>query len=157
VAGGIMKAKLADSIHYGLHFMNKEDSIHDVVLKMIELNIGAMVIGTKERVEGIFSERDLMKRVFGQNFDPKSTPIEAVMTKEVIVITENEDPLEVLGIFRELKIRHLLVVDEKEQAVGMLGMRDLMDFMLSHLQNENEALGEVLLEKVSADLSLIRG
>ena len=76
-------------------------------------------------LKGIFSERDLLRRCIIKDIDLKTTIVDDVMTKEVIVI-ESSDTIEYcMKIMKQENIRHIPVI-EKDKLIGMLSMKDLM-------------------------------
>ena len=67
-------------------------SVADAVEVMAARHVGAVVIKTEDGlVGGIFTERDLLKRVVHEGRDPKSTPISLVMTRDVRFVTPGDD------------------------------------------------------------------
>ncbi len=104
-------------------------TVHDAILFMASKNIGAVVIVDNlqsKRLRGIFSERDLMKRVVLEGLDPKKTKIDDVMTKNVAVGNAGEAYDACLETMRKIRSRHLPIVDG-EKLIGMVSMRDLME------------------------------
>lgn len=120
-----------------LHCINKEATVQEAALKMAGLNIGAIIIGSPEKIEGIFSERDLMRRVISCKLNSETTLLKDVMTTNIFTIEENENPEEALILMEEKRIRHLPVINEKGICVGMLGSRDLMRTIVNLLASEN--------------------
>jgi len=78
---------------------------------------------------GIFTERDLMRRVVRQGRDPKSTPMSTVMTPDIRSVPAGESMVEVLRIMLEHGYRHMLVADGGKPA-GVVSIRDLMRWMI---------------------------
>ncbi|MFN4152642.1 MAG: cyclic nucleotide-binding/CBS domain-containing protein, partial [Candidatus Sericytochromatia bacterium] len=63
-------------------------TIKEAINKMNEFNIGSIIVGSYEKIEGIFSERDVLKKCL--DLDLNKTNIDKVMTKKVITISEEE-------------------------------------------------------------------
>src|SRR5438128_951728 len=67
------------------------ENVRDVARKMSEKNVGAVAVLDGGKLVGVFSERDLMKRVVAAGLDPMKTPVEKVMTKEILVAKPLDD------------------------------------------------------------------
>ena len=91
---------------------------------MNERHIGSVVIMQAEQVIGIFTERDVMRRVVAEQRDAGSTQLEEVMTTPIAVATSETSIAELQNVMRERRIRHIPVVDD-ERAVGMVSIGDL--------------------------------
>jgi CBS domain-containing protein len=104
-------------------------SVFDAIQFMASKNIGAVVIVDdlqSKKLRGIFSERDLMKRVVLAGLDPKKTKIDEIMTKNVAVGNAGEAYDACLESMKKIRSRHLPIVDG-EKLIGMVSMRDLME------------------------------
>jgi CBS domain-containing protein len=124
-----------------------DTSIADAVQIMAEHNIGAVVIlENQTELKGIFTERDLLRRVVGQGVDPETTPVREVMTSDVIVVPEDMGRSDALQIMQEEHIRHLPVTDG-ETLRGIVSLRDLLRFEHKMQQRTIEQLREFVVEK----------
>ena len=116
----------------------------DAAEYMASRNIGAVcVLDGGEKLCGIFSERDLLKRVIVRKLDPASTPIRDVMSAPREVIDCADTPREALERMEKVGSRHLPVVDG-ERFVGMLSMRDIMRVEISEQGAELQLLHEYI-------------
>jgi CBS domain-containing protein len=88
-----------------------------------------LVRDDKGAMAGIFTERDLMRRVVRQGRDPKTTPMSAVMSPDVRNVPSTESIVEVLRIMVEHGYRHMLVADGGKPA-GVVSIRDLMKWLI---------------------------
>lgn len=102
-------------------------TVHSAVLYMAENNVGLVPILDNEKLIGVFSERDLLKRVIAKGQDLSSVIIDEVMTKELILAKADESYETCLYKMKEAKIRHILIV-ESDKLIGVLSMRDLLEF-----------------------------
>ena len=111
---------------------------------MTSRNIGAVcVVDNEGRLSGIFSERDLMKRVIVPRRDPAAVSIREVMSIPRAVIEVTQVPHQALEMMERIGSRHLPVV-EGERWVGMLSMRDVMRVELSEQGDEIRLLHEYI-------------
>lgn len=133
-----------------VHMISSDISSRDAARIMSEKNIGVILVGNPEHIEGIFSERDLMSKVISKSIIPSDIRVKDVMTTNVSTISENEDSEYALALMVKRGIRHLPVVNDKNICIGMLSSRDLMKEMVEILENENNSLLEYLMavEKV---------
>jgi len=111
------------------------DTVLDAVRGMVERNIGAVPVLHKGELVGIFSERDLMRRVVAEGRDPRSTCMAEVMTDDPLTINTNEDLENCMALMRRHNFRHLPVCHEG-QLVGMVSLRDIVLHDLSEKDYE---------------------
>ncbi|MFN8674365.1 MAG: CBS domain-containing protein [Candidatus Sericytochromatia bacterium] len=136
-----------DIMHSGnIHTIASNNTIEDAAIKMTQLNVGALVVGSIENMEGIFSERDILKKVVGVGLDVANTIVKQAMTSNIATIKESENIYDALDIMQRKKIRHLPVVDFEGKCIGMLGIRDVMKAVSQMIEKENEALVKFISE-----------
>jgi len=110
-------------------------SVFEVAQAMVERNIGAVPVLQDGLLVGIFSERDLMKRVVVESRDPKVTRLFEVMTEEPLTVSPEQDLETCMFLMRRHGFRHLPVCDGK-QLRGLVSLRDLMLHDLSEKDDE---------------------
>lgn len=110
-------------------------NVLQVAQAMVERNIGAVPVLRDGLLVGIFSERDLMKRVVVEGRDPRTTRVEEVMTPDPMSVSPQEDPQNCMLLMRRHGFRHLLVCEGK-QLRGVVSLRDLMLHDLSEKDDE---------------------
>jgi CBS domain-containing protein len=109
-----------------IHYVNKGTPVMDVVRFMDMHNVGAVpVLDEEKRLVGIFSERDLMRRVIVHEMNLFDTLVDDVMTKEVIVIDAHDSPQQALQVMKQKNFRHLPIIEDKT-LLGILSIKDLM-------------------------------
>jgi CBS domain-containing protein len=93
---------------------------------MSRREIGAVLIrGDSGAVEGIFTERDVLKRIVGEQRDPKTTKVADVMSRNVRHVPPITTVEQALQLMVSQRYRHLLV-QEGAQVLGLVSIRDLM-------------------------------
>jgi CBS domain-containing protein len=102
---------------------------------MVERNIGAVPIVKGDDLIGIFSERDLMKRVVSEGRDPGRTQVQEVMTADPLVVSPNESVDDCMRLMKENNFRHLPVCDGRKLR-GLISLRDLILHDLSEKEGE---------------------
>jgi len=105
-----------------------------------------LVLDAGGRLLGIFTERDLLRRVVAKGRDPEKTPIAEVMTATPHTIGPEATTLQAMRTMHEHKVRHLAVTDGG-RAVGVLSIRDFLGDELIEFLNEQE-LRDRLWEEV---------
>ena len=118
-----------------LYSAREDQTVAEVARKMAELQIGAILILDREQLRGVFSERDLMKRVVLEGRDPAATPVRQVMTRDVKAIDELAGAEDAMALMRTHNCRHLPVM-RGSRVVSFLSMRDLMNYELARKTEE---------------------
>lgn len=108
-----------------LFFITPSQTIAEAARYMSERNVGAVCVLEGERLVGILSERDMMKRVIAPNRDPDTTRVSDVMTAKPVVVDVHEGFDKCLKVMKQANIRHLPVV-EGDKLVGLVSLRDLL-------------------------------
>lgn len=99
-------------------------TVRDAAKAMAQHAIGSVVVAVGDRVEGIFTERDLLNRVVAVEKDMDRTLVKEVMSSPVVCCEPNTRLLECKSIMTEKKLRHLPVVQDGEM-IGMLSIGDI--------------------------------
>ncbi|CAN5574376.1 CBS domain-containing protein [soil metagenome] len=127
-----------------VHFVKSGMNIYDVVKFMDLHNIGAVpILKEGNKLAGIFSERDLLRRCASKNIDLKETTIDEVMTSKVIVIESGDTVEYALKIMRQENIRHMPVIEGKDM-IGMLSIRDLLYYDMQAKEEKIEMLNNYI-------------
>jgi CBS domain-containing protein len=115
-----------------VHSISSDSTVLQAVQKMNQQKIGAlMVMDDDDRVLGIFTERDVLRRVVGELRDPGHVRVGDVMTKDVICCAPDADLDEVGAIMKNRRIRHLPVCGDDGRMHGMISIGDLNAFNAS--------------------------
>ena len=101
--------------------------------------VGCMLVIADGRLAGVFTERDVLKRVVGAGVDPLRTRVADVMTATVITIAPDATVEQAMVIFTEKRCRHLPVV-EHGQLVGTISIGDITRWMADSHRAEAEHL-----------------
>ncbi len=105
--------------------VNAGESVLAAARFMVERNIGAVPVLERGELAGIFSERDIMKRVLAEGRDPRTTKVSEVMTRDPKTVAPSESLENCMLLMREHGFRHLPVCDGK-RLVGLVSLRDLL-------------------------------
>src|ERR1700757_1713706 len=96
--------------------------VFEVMEKMVAEDVGRIVVTDKDIPVGIFTEKDVLKRVV-KKLDPKTTTMREVMTSPIRAVREETHIVEALGRMYRGKFRHLLVRGRRGKIVGIVSMR----------------------------------
>jgi len=105
--------------------VGEQQSVMDAARLMKQHRIGCVVVTHKDRVVGIFTERDILMRVVAEGRDPNGVPVAQVMSTPVAVCTPETTVDECTATITEKRHRHLPVV-ERGQLVGLISSGDLL-------------------------------
>lgn len=102
-----------------------DESVLNAARLMNERGIGGVVVTDGGALAGIFTERDILRRVVAEKRDPAGTVVRDVMTTPVIRCRAEAKVEDVMALMSEKRIRHLPVMDGEEIA-GIVTSGDLM-------------------------------
>ena len=110
-------------------------SVLEVAQAMVERNIGAVPVLREGCLVGVFSERDLMRRVVVEGRDPARTMVGEVMTENPLTVQPEADLETCIFLMRRHGFRHLPICQDQELR-GMVSMRDIILHDLSEKDDE---------------------
>ena len=102
-------------------------TVFDAVKAMVKANVGALLITEGEKITGIFTERDYLRRIAVEGRRSRDTIVSDVMSSPVLVVTRDTTVEEAMALMTDRRIRHAPVVDEGA-LVGMISIGDLVKF-----------------------------
>jgi CBS domain-containing protein len=118
-----------------------EASAADAIRTMLDRRVGAVgVIDSAGRVAGIFTERDVLRKLALRQNNPETTPVRDLMTTPVEMATLATGPGEALITMVERHFRHLPIVDNDGKLLGMLSIRNLLEARIEDLTRELDSL-----------------
>ncbi len=111
-----------------------DTTVADAVQQMTKGNVGSMAIIENDKIVGIFTARDLMRRVVAAGLDPSATPLREVMTSPVHTVVDETSLTEAAELMRRYRFRHLPVLDAKGDYEGMLALHQLHNEIMRGLE-----------------------
>jgi signal-transduction protein with cAMP-binding, CBS, and nucleotidyltransferase domain len=120
-------------------------SVYDVVQQMIAEDVGRIVITDNEVPVGVFTEKDVLKRVVNTDLDTRHTRIKDVMTAPIRAVSEETHIVDAFSRMYRGKFRHLLVRGRRGRIVGILSMRRILKIAveLGQGMSESQTLGTI--------------
>ncbi|SHL70495.1 CBS domain-containing protein [Bradyrhizobium lablabi] len=108
-----------------------------------ERKIGAVLVMSQGRVEGILSERDIVRVLGDRGASVLDEPVSAVMTRKVISCKQADTVSAIMEMMTLGKFRHLPVV-EGERVVGLISIGDIVKWRVREYEAEQEALRDYI-------------
>jgi len=118
-------------------------SVLEAIGTMSEANIGAIVIAEGNRPEGIFTERDYLRKIALKGLSSGDTTVNEVMSSPLITVPPSESTRKAMEMMTESRCRHLVVV-EGSAMVGIVSLGDLVKHMLQEKEAEVEQLSSYI-------------
>ena len=103
-------------------------TVLDAIKRMVEANVGSLLVTAGGKLAGIVTERDYLRRVTLEGRDEKETPVREIMTSELVYVTRETGIDECMAVMTERRIRHLPVLDEGREIAGVVSIGDLVKF-----------------------------
>ncbi|MFW6080820.1 MAG: cyclic nucleotide-binding/CBS domain-containing protein [Desulfosalsimonas sp.] len=116
--------------------------IIDAVRVMTEEGIGAVLIGSQGRIDGIWTERDFLKNMLEPGFDPKTSKVGDHMQTSLVEAGSDTPVYRLEEMFLGLFIRHILIKD-KETYLGLLSIGDVLRSSLLEKDKEIKELNRI--------------
>ncbi len=142
---GTVRDILNQQQRHALQSIHPSETVLAATQKMNKFSIGALlVIDHQENLVGIFTERDVLRRVVAAELSPSGTQVGDVMTTEVACCRLETSVDEARSIFRQFRIRHLPVADDEGRVQGLISIGDLNAHHSNHQEVTIHFLHEYL-------------
>ncbi|HMI83471.1 MAG TPA: CBS domain-containing protein [Polyangiaceae bacterium] len=105
--------------------LSSSSPIIEAARRMRAANVGSIILEENGRPCGIVTDRDIAIRAVADGRDPQTTPLSEISSKDLTAVSPDDDVERAVQIMREKAIRRVLVVDSRNQAVGILSLGDL--------------------------------
>ncbi|HEX9442470.1 MAG TPA: CBS domain-containing protein [Candidatus Binatia bacterium] len=138
--------KVNEIMERNLFTADVRSTVSDVMELMVAKDVGRAVITENGLPVGIFTEKDVLKRVLNARLDAKKASIKEVMTSPIRSVPEDTHIVEALGKMYRSKFRHLLVRERKGKIVGMVSMRRIFELAaeLGERLSDTQAVGSIM-------------
>jgi CBS domain-containing protein len=133
---------------FSVYVVPSSASVLEAVERMNQLRVGAVIVMDQGRMRGMFTERDVLRRVVGERRNPASTLVADVMTTEVICCGPNTDMDEISSIMKDSRVRHLPVCDRDGDLLGMISIGDVNALHTTHQEATITYLSDYLYGRV---------
>jgi CBS domain-containing protein len=110
--------------------------ISDAIAEMQTRRIGAVLVVLEEKLVGIVTERDVLMKVVGSTLDVDRDPVSAIMTKNPETLMLDDQLAYLLNTMRVGGFRHVPIVDDKNRALHLISLRDVLAYLVDHFPQE---------------------
>jgi len=118
-------------------------TLHDLVNALNVHHVGALVVSPDgKKIEGIVSERDVVRAMPGRLNDLTEVRVRDLMTSDVITCSTNSTVAELMNVMTERRIRHVPVVDESGNLLSIISIGDVVKAHINELDVERKALSD---------------
>lgn len=107
------------------------DTVQHAIELMRDRDIGAVMVVDRNKLIGIFTERDCLRNVSAAGRNPREVLVSDVMTKKVRFVTVDVEVSQGLALMTERYFRHLPVLDEHKNILGIVSIGDLVKAKIS--------------------------
>jgi len=118
-----------------------EATVADAIHVMLNNSVGGVaVVDAERRVAGIFTERDVLRKLALSGLDPQQIPVRQMMTTPVDMATIETTPGEAFEEMVSRHCRHLPIVDREGRLLGLLSIRHLLQWRLDELSQQLDSM-----------------
>ena len=114
-------------------------TVFDAIGRMVEHNVGAILVIENDALAGIFTERDYLRRIALQGRTSRETAVREVMTSDLVTVEPDTSVTVCLAMMTKHKIRHLPVLSDGALA-GIVSIGDCVRARLDEVKSEAEGL-----------------
>jgi signal-transduction protein with cAMP-binding, CBS, and nucleotidyltransferase domain len=107
--------------------IDADASVFEAVQKMVEMNVGSLLVTEGGDITGIVTERDYLRRVTLEGRTDRETPVREIMSSPLIVASRETTIDECMAVMTDRRIRHVPVVEDGN-VVGLVSIGDLVKF-----------------------------
>ncbi|HCF94561.1 MAG: CBS domain-containing protein [Verrucomicrobiota bacterium] len=118
-------SSLLEEKGYDIHAVSMHDSVFYAIRKMAKADIGALLVIEKDRLVGVFSERDYTRKIVLRGKSSKDTSVEEVMSRDVVTIEKGTSIDDAMALMTENRVRHLPVFDG-DRLIGVVSIGDVV-------------------------------
>ena len=134
----MLSNKVSEIMTTNLTAVPADASVFEVVERMVTEDVGRVIITDADVPVGIFTEKDVLKRVVSADLDLRTTKIQAVMTSPVRAVVEETRIVDAFARMYRGKYRHLLVRGRRGKIIGILSMRRILNLAVELGQGASE-------------------
>ncbi|MBB1092022.1 CBS domain-containing protein [Rhodopseudomonas palustris] len=127
-----------------IYSVEPDERLSAAVKTLSERRIGAVLVMRGTRLDGILSERDIVKVLADRGAVALDDPVHAVMTRDVVSCAQNDTVGEIMEVMTSQKFRHLPVLDGDDRVVGLISIGDIVKWRLREYEHEQQALHDYI-------------
>ncbi|HZQ02450.1 MAG TPA: CBS domain-containing protein [Gaiellaceae bacterium] len=124
--------------------IDADASVLEAIRRMVDFNVGSLLVTDDGRDIGIITERDYLRRVTLEGRDERETPVREVISSPLVVVTPKATVEECMALMTDRRIRHVPVVDDDGKVIGLISIGDLVKFRSKQQSFEIQYLTEYI-------------
>ena len=122
-----------------------DETVAGLLGLLAEHSIGAVVVSTDgSSVDGIVSERDIVRHLHSTGTSVLEAPVSRIMTSEVTTGSADDNIADLAGTMTEMRVRHVPIVDADGKLAAIVSIGDIVKHRLSELQSERDQLRDYI-------------
>jgi CBS domain-containing protein len=131
----IMSATVRDMLRgkSDVHTVGLGDTVYDALRLMADKNIGAVLVRSDQKIDGIFSERDYARKVILLGKTSKETLVSEIMTTRIVSVEPDWTADQCMALMTEKRVRHLPVL-EQGRLMGIISIGDVVRSVVEEQQ-----------------------
>ena len=134
---------ILDSKGHQIQSVEPDTKLSAAIKILVERNIGAVLVMSQGRIEGILSERDIVRVLGERGANVLDEPVSAVMTRKVVSCRESDTVSSLMEMMTLGKFRHLPVIEDG-RVVGLISIGDVVKRRVQEYELEQEALRDYI-------------
>ncbi|WP_420135739.1 CBS domain-containing protein [Rhodopseudomonas sp.] len=127
-----------------IYSVEPDERLSAAVKTLAERRVGAVLVMRGTRLDGILSERDVVKVLADRGPAALDAPVHTVMTRDVVSCSQTDTVSSIMEVMTLSKFRHLPVLDGSERVVGLISIGDIVKWRLSEYEHEQRALHDYI-------------
>ena len=151
------RVRIEEIMSKGLVTLSADSTAFDAAKEMSAKVISSIITTDTDKTVGIVTERDLVKQVCAKDLLSSKTPLIAIMSSPLITIKASSSVSEAADMMLQYNVRHLLIIDDKDNADKPLGIITPVDFTRyqKHVADEDkEAIQKVLQKDMASEVGI---
>jgi CBS domain-containing protein len=108
-------------------YLPSETTLAEAARTMREQDIGDVVVADGQALTGLVTDRDIVVRAVAERFDPASTTIGEIVSRELVTVRPDDSIHAAALLMRDHAVRRVLVCDDDKGLVGILSIGDLAE------------------------------
>ncbi|MCK4835231.1 MAG: CBS domain-containing protein [Candidatus Aminicenantes bacterium] len=128
---------------HDIFWVPPDATVYESLGKMSARNVGALMVMDDEKLLGVITERDYMKKIILKNRSSKNTLVKEIMTSNPVFVTLSDSIDEALLVMTKQRCRHLPVIDQ-EKITGVVSIGDLVKAKISDLDSTIKYLNDYI-------------
>jgi len=129
-----IRGDAGDYMSKTLYYISQSDTVLMAAKKMVSENIGGLLVGSEKKIDGIITERDMLRNVIAKERDFEKTKVEDVMSRDILTVEPKTKIRHTCHLMHYYGIRRFPVVDDDNKPLGMITERDMLAAILETLK-----------------------